>query len=513
MYSLNDKIDIAGDWWKGEDPKTTISGQLTFSRDNGIELRVNQAFHPPHGAVRPGDPNPRYECIHGVTVKGEAVTLIDAQQIGTALNFGTGGLRQPGRIHARILVIGAHLPPQFRFPKIYFRVPGLQVWLAQQVIAHNARFDSESKFRREDYSLGPFAEEAFEVPAIASTISMHYGWNSNTDNYSLVQISVAAWFGVKPATRQLVDWFLEQDDKLLALVSLLAGQVMASDAIQAQVDDSNRRVSVLFASKEAERPKQKRPSDYFLSRTAISIPFSDCCKKWFDVVPKVEKPVALTMSVMASDDLWLHMEFLSLVQALEGFHRSLYGGKYMEDEAYEPLRQELLNAIPASVNSDHRAALRSRVRYGNQYSLRKRLGELEAFLTDEIRKYIFGQTKSIPQTWVDTRNYYTHWDEELRSNILENQEMYFANVRLAHFLSTLFRLLVGVPTADIEAAFLGSSNAAQDLVQINIISRRAADPSFVPNAIMTVSSGDNNHDDETSSSSAEEEDDPNNGIK
>ena len=512
MYSLNDTIDIAGEWWDSEHTDPIIPGQLTFARNKGIELRVNQAFNPPHGAVRPGDPNPRYECIHGITVKGEAVTLIGAQQLGTSFNFGTGGVRQPGRIHARILVMGAHLPPQFSFPKISFRVPSLQVWLSQQVIAHQMRFDAENKLARQDYSLGRMPDEKFQIPAIASTISVHYSWSSNADAYSSVQLSVAAWFGIKPDTPQLVDWFLEQDDKLLTLVSFLASQVMVTDAIQAQIDDSNHRVSVLFASKEAATPKQKHPSDYFLSRSSISIPFSECCNKWFDVAQKVEKPAALTKSVMASDDLWLHMEFLSLVQALEGFHRSLHDGKYMEDTAYKAVRNELQNAIPESVSADHRAALKSRVRYGNQYSLRKRLGELEASLTEEIRRHVFGPTKSILTTWVDTRNYYTHWDEELKSNILESQEMYYANVRLAHFLRTLFGLLVGVPPSDIEAAFLGSSNSAQQLVQINIIARRAVDPSFVPHAIMTISSGDDDRGVESSSSSAEDEEDPSSGA-
>lgn len=500
MYSLNDTIDLAGDWWDSQDQNTRIPGQLTFDQNKGIELRVNQAFSPPHGEVRVGDANPRYVCIHGVTVKGEAVTLIDAQQFGTSLNFGTGGIREPAKIYARILVMGAHIPPQFRYRSISFRIPGLQVWLAHQVIAGKMHFDANNMPVRQDYSLISRPAEEFNIPAITSIVSILYSWNQNIDAYSTIEVSVSSWFRIKPDTPMLVDWFLEQNDKLLTLVSLLAGQLMLADSIQAQIDDSSTRVSVLFASEETSKPKMKLPSDFFLSRDKISIPFSECCKKWFEVVPKFEKAATLTKSIMASEDLWLHMRFLSLLQALEGLHRSMGDGKYMKNIAYEAVVHELQNAIPDSVNPDHRSSLKSKIKYGNQYSLRKRLKNLEASLTDEIRKHLFGPTKSAPHTWIDTRNYYTHWDEELIGSVLDNQEMYFANIRLTHFLCTMFRILIGVPESDIEAAFLGSSSSAQQLIQINIIARRAADPTFVPQAIMKITRSDNNEDSDPSKS-------------
>lgn len=488
MYALNDTIDIAGEWWDSTDPETQVSGQLSFNRSSGVELRINQAFDMLEGAVRPGDPNPRYDCVHGITVKGEAVTLIDAQQFGSSLHFGSGGIRQPGRLRARILVMGAHLPPNFSFPSVSFRVPGLQVWLARQVVSHQIIFDDQETFARQHYSFGSMPEETFPVPAINSTVSVHYGWDSNTDAYSSIQVSIAAWFTVQPATPQKTDWFLEQDDRLLTLISLLAGELMLADAVQAKVDESHHRVSILFSGKSSTQLVRRDPSDFFMSRASISVPLAKCISDWFDVAPRVERPASLAMSIMASDNLWLHMEFLSLIQVLEGFHRSLYNGDYLSDVAYKDVRTALQAAIPSTVAPDHRAALMSRIRYGNQYSLRKRLGKLEALLSENIRGHLFGMAKSVPTSWIDTRNYYTHWDDELRSGILNSQEMYYANVRLRNFICTLFRLLVGIPASDFEKAFAGSSDAAQQLIHINIIEKREADPSFVPQAIMTISS-------------------------
>ncbi|MBA3966456.1 MAG: hypothetical protein H0X47_11885 [Nitrospirales bacterium] len=198
---------------------------------------------------------------------------------------------------------------------------------------------------------------------------------------------------------------------------------------------------------------------------------------------------------MASKGLWLHMEFLSLLQALEGLHRALFDGKYIEDHQYEPVKAALIRAIPKAVEDDHRDALKSRIRYGNQISLRKRLKELVGTLSPKCKTTVLGQGGDVPRSWVDTRNYYTHWDDELLPSVLDDQSMYYANVRMHHFIRVLYAQLIGVPVADIENAFNRPSQIAQQLVSLNIIEKRQADPTYIPQAIMTISSeGDGRND-------------------
>ena len=45
-------------------------------------------------------------------------------------------------------------------------------------------------------------------------------------------------------------------------------------------------------------------------------------------------------------DSALHIEFLSLMQALEGFHRALYEGLYMDEQGYASVKKALGDAIP-----------------------------------------------------------------------------------------------------------------------------------------------------------------------
>lgn len=117
--------------------------------------------------------------------------------------------------------------------------------------------------------------------------------------------------------------------------------------------------------------------------------------------------------------------------------------------------------------SDHKEALKSRIRYGNQISLRKRLDVLAGILSEPVRRMILGVKGKVLNQWSETRNYYTHWDEELRPKILDLGGMNTANVRLEHFLRALYLDKMGIPQESILKSLQDHSKMARYLVQLN----------------------------------------------
>ena len=182
-------------------------------------------------------------------------------------------------------------------------------------------------------------------------------------------------------------------------------------------------------------------------------------------------PSQLALSVLSSENLWLHVEFLSLMQALEGFHRATMTGLYTSKAAYEDIRQKLSNAIPENVESDHRDSLRARIKYGNEISLRKRLDALLTRIQLPLRQHILGGDGGLPGRWVDTRNYSTHWDESSRSAVLEGIDMHRAIVRMRHLLRALYLDLVSIPQAGIESSGQRREQS-QYLIQLNNMEHR-----------------------------------------
>ena len=482
---LQQPFEATGTWHLPDSPDRVITGDLRYTV-NGTELDLHEPFYVRRGVISTSDERPRYPLIHGTTREGEAMTLLNAQSAGWSFNFSSGGFRESERVFSVWLLVGAHVPANFTYPKVGFRIPGLQVWLSRKVIEETLERDEATHESSVSYRVRGFREEKLRVPSIETT----FGWGTsrhfNADAFTSIDVTVSGWLTIEPDSPKPLEWFIDQESKATTMLAFLAGTSMSPDLIEASIDASTHRVSVMVTLRDAKYCSYKNLHDFFMPRGSMTVDLGTVLNNWFEVYEKVDKPSQLALSVFGSEKLWLHVEFLSLVQALEGFHRGLFEGKYMPDEDYEPIKDTLGKAIPSGLADDHKAALRARFRYGNQFSLRKRLDALAGRLSPALRAMIFGANGGVPGQWVDTRNFYSHWDESLSSKILDGQGMYYANVRMRHFLRALYLDLMRIPQEAILASLRNASDSSQHLIQLNAAERRAADPSDMSGAYMRI---------------------------
>ncbi|MGQ0554441.1 MAG: HEPN domain-containing protein [Nitrospiraceae bacterium] len=132
---------------------------------------------------------------------------------------------------------------------------------------------------------------------------------------------------------------------------------------------------------------------------------------------KLEESVSLLLSAVYERPLASHVRLLLLCQALESFHRNIFGGCYLTPEAYEPIRVALTGSIPSTIESSLKDSLKSRIRYGYQFSFLKRLNELHSPLHESLLKQIGIDAVKFTQDVKEARNYYTHWDPAGAANI------------------------------------------------------------------------------------------------
>ncbi len=78
------------------------------------------------------------------------------------------------------------------------------------------------------------------------------------------------------------------------------------------------------------------------------------------------------------------------MQALESFHRRVYGGQIVSAEEYEVVRGVLRNAIPPGTAPDLVEKLKGLLEYRNELSLKKRLTDLCKTLKRESVESILG---------------------------------------------------------------------------------------------------------------------------
>lgn len=484
LLSLHEDRAYAADW-SLPGSSQTISGQLNYTSQRA-ELNLNHAFSPLRGTISVSDTKPIYSAVHGVSSKGEALSVLKAQSISISFNFSSGGVRQPERLISSWVVVGAHVTAETLYSSVRFFIPGLEAWLSKPAIAESLKHDSPSGLFTTTFVVRPPETETTPVTAIDATLEWGVSATMSSNPFKSIAVDVRGWVILRPQSPRPLEWFLDEQTKLATLLAFMAGLPMPVDAIQASVGDSIPPLSVLVTLRQAQQCSFKSPHDYFVSRGALGSSFPSLIANWFREVESVLVPSQLALGVLSTKNLWLHIEFLSLIQALEGFHRARFPGIYMAESEYNSVKSALSAAIPTAITSDHRDALRSRIRYGNQISLSKRLNELRGCLGDQLAALIIASDGKVPRIWIDTRNYHSHWDEELRAHAIDGQEMYNANVRMEHFLRALYLLMAGVPQETLIRCLQNSSHTSQQLAQLNIVARRAVDPSAPTGVLMTV---------------------------
>jgi len=471
-YKITDSVDWAGVWHLPHiAEQKLIPGTLSWSNQRAI-LQMQGAFTPLRGAIY-GDERYEYPVVHGVAADGNFVTILNGNQSTTNFSFGPAGLKQAEQISSTLVVLGQHVQEGTLYREVRATIPGLEIWIDRTGVTREIVQPSAGSGWREVYTFEHVPEEESEVLEIGAKLAWGIGRVSSGNTVSEVNIVSTATLRITTDVGKSLDWHLEQLSKVTTLLSFLAGVTMAPDRISARVLGSESDVVLLVALREAKYCTYKSRHDFFLCRNDMRTEISTVLAKWFEVYDRIAMPGQLALSVLGSEKLWLYIEFLSLMQALEGFHRATKQGFYTTLEQYDYAYRALTNAIPIDLAGDHKDALKSRIKYGNEISLRKRLDELAANLPATVRIKIFGTKGTVPQSWIATRNFYTHWDEASKAAVLDAQGMFNANVRMKHFLRVQYLLLIGIPEEALAAALSNSCDESQQLIQLNNAELRA----------------------------------------
>lgn len=142
---------------------------------------------------------------------------------------------------------------------------------------------------------------------------------------------------------------------------------------------------------------------------------NDIFEKWFETC-KNYKPLFDIYFTNFSTNYTLEYEFLSHTQALEAYMRKKEDFKdlYMDVKEYETIKIELNEYIKNSkMDDDHKQSWESRIKFGNEVSLRKRLKDLIAYLNDydTINEIAGKKPNKFIEKVINNRNYYTHYDK------------------------------------------------------------------------------------------------------
>ena len=153
-------------------------------------------------------------------------------------------------------------------------------------------------------------------------------------------------------------------------------------------------------------------------------------KSWMANYEKLGPAIDLYIASKSTRAGSLTNQFIALAQGLEALHRRISNETPMPKSTFKGLIDELISNCPNGLKT----WLRNKAKYGNELTLRKRIQRLFESFGDT-----FGdnrQQKRLATRIVDTRNYFTHFDESLHNKAAHGKSL----VELVYIMEVLSQL-------------------------------------------------------------------------
>src|SRR4030095_14295268 len=97
---------------------------------------------------------------------------------------------------------------------------------------------------------------------------------------------------------------------------------MAPDSIHVDPAAGPKDASLLVSLREYKLCSYQQPHEFFMLRSMMGTTLEAAFQSWFEKYPGIAEPSQLALSVLNALEVWSHVEFLSLMQSLEGLHRA-----------------------------------------------------------------------------------------------------------------------------------------------------------------------------------------------
>ena len=171
---------------------------------------------------------------------------------------------------------------------------------------------------------------------------------------------------------------------------------------------------------------------------------------WFDQFDAFNPALRLFFTITGAREMFTNIRLILAIQAIEVFHRRTSDETVMGEQKFIEFTQVMVAAIPPDTEPDMREKLESLYRFANEPSLKQRLRSIVASLTHAFGEAPGGFNSKFLRKLVDTRNYYTHFSEDLSARTLDGEGMYWGTRRVVLLLTLLFLQRLGIAASDIK---------------------------------------------------------------
>jgi hypothetical protein len=456
-----------GMWWSPENPSEKIYGFLKFNNKN-IRLELAGVFSKKYTFQ-----SLILETIHGLTNENKKVTLYKVSELyfkGPHItdiknNFGESVFS------CEYIFIGRHFN---HADDIIFNGLGMDFTYLNEWI--NNKFEYE--WDKDDYSIKSKSfGYTLNLDFISSTLNIFSEAMNLGDLGKDIRICYISGISIKPHEAKNWRWFQEFLNNFKNFLTLLMGIPVYPSHLSADPINSSKfeSIEIFYCIPNPLIIESLHPREIEISFPDI-IKYTnrnvqkigDVINNWLKRAEVIAPVFDLFFLTFYDNSMSVRTCFLTLMQAIETFHRRVYEGKgkYLDDIEYKPIYEIISKANPENIEEGLKKSLKGRLRYGNEFSLMTRLESLENYGKGcKWFKMIMRGENGILWKLVATRNYYTHFDEKNKINMIREEDLPYMNYKLRLFLRILLLEEINngiLPIFDVVDSFLRRQRNAEE---------------------------------------------------
>ena len=444
-------LELVGHWWLPANPRNTIAGTLKFDPVNGGSLDILGSFQD----------LPKFDKVFDVDiilgfVDGKKITLFRCYAKGSNMNLTAGG---PVAIKSSFIVsivfIGHHfekkedvvfktLSVSYSYLEDWTRITGFQYSLQTDKENHLSQYEVKYKF-----------PDKVEANIEGTSLSLNYNFRSGGDGIKEFILTQTTFLKIEPTIACHIDkYFRDYLYHVQNFISLGLGRAVyplimngKNEGCKVELGEGRTEyndIEIFYKVKEFQGSSKKlHPLDMLFSLGDIRDDLEQYLNNWFKKTELIQPVYDLYFATLYSSKMYLQHEFLSLIQALEVYHRRIHGGKYLSDDDFKDVYAKLVNAIPEETEVDFKTSLAGKMKYLHEYSLRKRLKKI----TDDLKDVIGVLIKDVSvfiENIESTRNFLTHYDKSLENKKKDGQELYILTEQMKFLLEMCFLSEIGM---------------------------------------------------------------------
>lgn len=414
-YTLFDHFQYEGVWFTPENPDNRMFGILSYEPMEGVSLKLLDAAGGLGNFMGAGG---NFAVLQGITANPDIkhVTLINCRSGNARTGMGDTPAYYDCSVEYAMFGVAFAALQEIQFEKAILNLTNTEAWFN-----HNAFTSHLDGFLLERIDYHPITPVEVKVPFLNSTIRIRSRFmQGHIDPSKHVQIRHTPVLELEPNRLKDFEWYFNKFDKLQNLFTLLYGkaaykkQIIGFHRIYYQNSEGEDRtyvqeVYIYFSQRKAKEPK---PIDYHrlvFAYDYIEPYWSNILNAWFTRHHFIKTLLEMLLPIDYGDNRSVNFQLLALTQGLESYHRNCDAGLYISPGEYERLFESLKLCLrDYNLRQDLHDSLKSRLKYGNEYSQRKRFNMLLDMLPVKFNEKIRLNSREMNQI-VDARNKYTHY--------------------------------------------------------------------------------------------------------